>query len=257
MFAAILLLAIAVINQPSKVDPPLAKANELSIANNAATQKALRNSDAVAAMGMRHVIQAQWRERQDNLLSFQEEASNAAGAFNAITKKTLSLAVQSAAIAAGAFLVLRQEISPGMLIAGSILVGRALQPVELAVGAWKGFSRRKINTRTGKAFRNDAAPNRKDGTPTNNRSCERSQCQRDSSGRKTHHLTKCNLRYSSWHRVYGRRAFWRRQKYISQGNARFVADRSGEIRVDGTEPLNLTGLRLDRSLDIYRKISNC
>ncbi len=141
VFAALLLLAIAVINQ-QKVDPPLAKANELSIANNAATQRALRNSDAVAAMGMRHVIQAQWRERQDNLLSFQEEASNAAGAFNAITK-TLRLAVQSAAIAAGAFLVLRQEISPGMLIAGSILVGRALQPVELAVGAWKGFSEAK------------------------------------------------------------------------------------------------------------------
>ena len=141
VFAAFLLLAIAVINQ-RKVDPPLEVANELSIANNSATQRALRNSDAVAAMGMLPVIQAQWRERQDNLLSFQEKASNTAGIFNAITK-TLRLAVQSAAIAAGAFLVLRQEISPGMLIAGSILVGRALQPVELAVGAWKGFSEAK------------------------------------------------------------------------------------------------------------------
>ena len=139
--AAFLLLAIAVINQ-RKVDPPLEVANDLSIANNSATQRALRNSDAVAAMGMLPVIQAQWRERQDNLLSFQEKASNTAGVFNAITK-TLRLAVQSAAIAAGAFLVLRQEISPGMLIAGSILVGRALQPVELAVGAWKGFSEAK------------------------------------------------------------------------------------------------------------------
>ncbi len=141
VFAAFLLLAIAVINQ-RKVDPPLEVANDLSIANNSATQRALRNSDAVAAMGMLPVIQAQWRERQDNLLSFQEKASNTAGIFNAITK-TLRLAVQSAAIAAGAFLVLRQEISPGMLIAGSILVGRALQPVELAVGAWKGFSEAK------------------------------------------------------------------------------------------------------------------
>ena len=141
VFAAFLLLAIAVINQ-RKVDPPLEVANELSIANNSATQRALRNSDAVAAMGMLPVIQAQWRERQDNLLRFQEKASNTAGIFNAITK-TLRLAVQSAAIAAGAFLVLRQEISPGMLIAGSILVGRALQPVELAVGAWKGFSEAK------------------------------------------------------------------------------------------------------------------
>ena len=57
--------------------------------------------------------------------------------FNA--DKTLRIA-QSAAIAAGAYLVLEQEISPGMLIAGSILIGRALQPVELAVGAWRGFA---------------------------------------------------------------------------------------------------------------------
>ena len=51
----------------------------------------------------------------------------------------MRIAIQSSAIAAGAFLVLSQEISPGMLIAGSILIGRALAPVESAVGAWKGF----------------------------------------------------------------------------------------------------------------------
>ena len=72
------------------------------------------------------------------MLMAQEQASQAAGSFNAVIK-TLRLAIQSAAIAAGAFLVLKQEISPGMLIAGSILIGRALQPVETAVGTWRGF----------------------------------------------------------------------------------------------------------------------
>ena len=82
-------------------------------------------------------VEARWRQKQDQLLRLQESGSHTAGLFAAITK-TLRLAVQSAAIAAGAFLVLKQEISPGMLIAGSILIGRALQPVEVAVGA-EGF----------------------------------------------------------------------------------------------------------------------
>ena len=55
------------------------------------------------------------------------------------TTKTLRLAVQSEAIGIGAYLAIVQEISPGMVIAGSILIGRALQPVEQSVAAWKGF----------------------------------------------------------------------------------------------------------------------
>jgi ATP-binding cassette subfamily C protein EexD len=72
------------------------------------------------------------------VLENQEVASNIAVTYSAITKTT-RLAIQSAAIAMGAFLVISQEISPGMLIGGSLLVARALQPVELAVGAWRGF----------------------------------------------------------------------------------------------------------------------
>ena len=98
----------------------------------------MRNAEVIEAMGMLSNLQSLWRQRQDELLVAQEQASNVAGLFNAIIK-TLRLAVQSAAIAAGAYLVLAQEISPGMLIAGSILIGRALHPVELAVGAWRGF----------------------------------------------------------------------------------------------------------------------
>ena len=90
------------------------------------------------AMGMMPALLQQWRDKQDKMLDAHANASHIGASFSAITK-TLRLAVQSAAIALGAYLVLRQEISPGMLIAGSILIGRALQPVELAVGAWKGF----------------------------------------------------------------------------------------------------------------------
>jgi len=83
-------------------------------------------------------LQRQWREKQSAVIEKQSYASRKASTFNAVTK-TMRLAVQSAALAAGAYLALVQEISPGMIIAGSILIGRALQPVEMAVGAWRGY----------------------------------------------------------------------------------------------------------------------
>ena len=137
VFAALLLLAIAILNQ-IKTTQPLSEANDVASKQTLETQRNLRNAEVTAAMGMMPALRGKWRERQDEMLLAQETASHSAGLFNATTK-TLRLAVQSAAIAAGAFLVLQQEISPGMLIAGSILIGRALQPVEIAVGAWRGF----------------------------------------------------------------------------------------------------------------------
>ena len=137
IIAALVFATLAFINQKRSA-ASLEKANELNRQNVAETTKNLRNAEVIEAMGMLSNLQSLWRQRQDELLVAQEQASNVAGLFNAIIK-TLRLAVQSAAIAAGAYLVLAQEISPGMLIAGSILIGRALQPVELAVGAWRGF----------------------------------------------------------------------------------------------------------------------
>ena len=135
--SALLFFCIAAINQ-LRSSAPLAEASELWRRGNAETEKNLRNSEAVVSMGMLPEIRERWRSRQDLVLEKQGIASNKAGFYNSIIK-TLRLAVQSAEIAVGAYLVLRQEISPGMLIAGSILIGRALAPVESAVGAWKGF----------------------------------------------------------------------------------------------------------------------
>lgn len=137
VIATVVFFCIALANQRSSA-PALGKANQLAASSNADTQRNLRNAEVAASMGMMGELQRRWRTQQDTLLAHQAEASNTAGTFNAITK-TLRMAVQSGAIAAGAYLVLIQEISPGMIIAGSILIGRALQPVELAVGAWKGF----------------------------------------------------------------------------------------------------------------------
>lgn len=137
LFAALLLLFIAVVNRRSTLTAAQTL-NELDSETIRDTTLNLRNAEVVAAMGMTDELRRRWRAQQDELLASQETFYNTAAFFNGVTK-TFRLAVQSAAIAAGAYLVLMQEISPGMIIAGSILIGRALQPVELAVGAWKNF----------------------------------------------------------------------------------------------------------------------
>jgi ATP-binding cassette subfamily C protein EexD len=137
VFASILLCTIALLNQRSSM-PALAQSNHIARSVNAETHKALRNAEVAAAMGMMKNLRRRWRSKQNMVLENQEVASNIAVTYSAITKTT-RLAIQSAAIAMGAFLVISQEISPGMLIGGSLLVARALQPVELAVGAWRGF----------------------------------------------------------------------------------------------------------------------
>lgn len=120
----------------------ISSANSLALKADSDTQHNLKNSEAVAAMGFMPALKERWRSDQDDALALQESASNAAGIFSGVIK-TLRMAVQSAAIGAGAYLVLLQEISPGMIIAGSILIGRALQPVEMAVGAWQRFAEAK------------------------------------------------------------------------------------------------------------------
>ena len=135
--AAAILLLIAVINQQTS----RSAAKQLSTLNTETmtdTALNLRNAEVVAAMGMMNELKRRWREQQNNLVAVQERFFGSV-AFSTGVTKTFRMAVQSAAIAAGAYLVLIQEISPGMIIAGSILIGRALQPVELAVGAWKNF----------------------------------------------------------------------------------------------------------------------
>ena len=135
--SAFLMCALVIINQRVAA-PRLQKASSLARENLNFTAGTIANAEAVAAMGMLPAIQKRWQSRQDVVLEEQESASNWGGFFAAVTK-TFRLAIQSAAIAVGALLVLQQEISPGMLIAGSILIGRALQPIELAVTSWKGF----------------------------------------------------------------------------------------------------------------------
>ena len=95
----------------------------------------LRNSEVVEAMGMRPKMEALWRNRHQKTLNLQAIASDWAGVVSALTKFWQS-GTQIGILGVGAYLVLENQVTGGAMIAASVLMGRALAPVTLAVGTW-------------------------------------------------------------------------------------------------------------------------
>ena len=115
---------------------------EANSVNNKASlmfQGSLRNAEVVAAMGMAVDVNKRHESLFDGALEKQSTASRKVAIWSGISK-SFRLIVQSLLLGIGAYLALSQEISPGMVIAGSLLLGRALQPIDTLVGTWKGFS---------------------------------------------------------------------------------------------------------------------
>jgi ATP-binding cassette subfamily C exporter for protease/lipase len=117
---------------------PLTQAQKLSLQGSAQVNNSLRNAEVIEAMGMLGNLRARWFGRQAQVLQLQARASDRAGSL-AAGSRFLRLTLQSAALGVGAFLVLEGEMTPGMMIAASILAGRALAPVDLLIGSWRGF----------------------------------------------------------------------------------------------------------------------
>lgn len=99
----------------------------------------IRNAEVIAAMGMNDSLRQRQQKRSDKVLGLQNNASRSAGLLGNLSK-SLRLIMQSSTLGVGAYLAIHQEISPGMMIGGSLLLGRALAPIDTLVGNWKGFS---------------------------------------------------------------------------------------------------------------------
>jgi ATP-binding cassette subfamily C protein len=97
-----------------------------------------RNAEAIMAMGMTRRIGTLWGDANQKYMASQRRASDVAGGFGSASK-ALRMMLQSGVLAVGAWLVIHQEATAGIIIAGSILSARALAPVDLAIGNWKGF----------------------------------------------------------------------------------------------------------------------
>ncbi|MBA1190722.1 type I secretion system permease/ATPase [Pseudomonas entomophila] len=121
----------------------LAEANKESVVSNIATTKTLRNAEVIESMGMLETLMNRWAKRQRKVLKLQSDASDKGGVVSSVSK-TFRMWAQSIMLATGGYLVITHEINPGLLMAGSLLLGRALAPIDLMIGSWKGFVAAKV-----------------------------------------------------------------------------------------------------------------
>lgn len=140
--SAIVLLILAYANE-KVTGKALGEANKENIAATLHTTKNLRNAEVIESMGMLDTLIGRWSLRQRKVLLLQSHASDKGGIVSAISK-TFRTLIQSLILGLGAYLAVNHEISAGLVIAGSILLGRALAPIDLIIGSWKGF----INARS-------------------------------------------------------------------------------------------------------------
>src|SRR5215207_2850349 len=105
---------------------------------NVLAEASRRNAEVLQAMGMAGRMNALWAEANAQYMQSQQRTSDVAGGLGALSK-VFRMALQSGVLALGAYLVIQQEATAGIIIASSILTARALAPVELAIANWKGF----------------------------------------------------------------------------------------------------------------------
>jgi ATP-binding cassette, subfamily C, type I secretion system permease/ATPase len=137
LVGAIILIILTLVTE-ILMRAPNAAATEAAIARNSLAEASRRNAEALTAMGMVGHMAQRWGEANRRYMSNQGRASDIGGGLGSASK-VLRMLLQSGVLAVGAYLVIHQEASAGIIIAGSILSARALAPVDLAIANWKGF----------------------------------------------------------------------------------------------------------------------
>ena len=139
---ALLLLCLSVVNEIG-TRQLLARANTSQIDAHRIAEAAIGNAEVVRAMGMEPALIQRWRMANSSIQGDLLRASERSGIVTGLSK-FIRLFAQSGILGLGAFLVIRGETSPGVTIAASIMLGRALAPVDMAMTAWKNFSSARL-----------------------------------------------------------------------------------------------------------------
>jgi ATP-binding cassette subfamily C protein len=137
LVGAIILVTLTIITE-FMTRKPAREAMGLAARRNDLATASRRNAEVLVAMGMSGRLTKRWGEANENYLVGNQRTSDVAGGLGA-TAKVMRMTLQSAVLAVGAYLVIHQEATAGVIIAGSILSARALAPVDLAIAHWKGF----------------------------------------------------------------------------------------------------------------------
>lgn len=142
LVAAIILFVLSLINE--RVTRKLLQ--DANASNSLASREAdaaVRNAEVVASMGMQAALIEQWHQKHLSVLEYLRAAGERSG-FLVSTTKFVRLFSQVGILGLGALLVIWAELTAGAMIACSILLGRALAPVEMAMGAWKNFTQARL-----------------------------------------------------------------------------------------------------------------
>lgn len=138
LLGSALLVVLAIANERI-TKRPLAEAQQMSLRSTALATSNLRNAEVIEAMGMLPTLMARWSKLNTGFLLQQAEASEKAALIGNVTK-FVRISLQSLVLGVGALLAIDGKVSPGMMIAGSILMGRALSPLELVIGVWRQWN---------------------------------------------------------------------------------------------------------------------
>lgn len=134
----LVLVVLAFVNE-RVTHKPLAEANSMAVVSSTLATNNLRNAEVIESMGMLPNLLGRWFKLHGRFLRLQADASEKAGMVGSATK-FVQMSLQSLVLGFGALLVLDGKITSGMMIAATILVGRALQPVQQVIAVWKSFA---------------------------------------------------------------------------------------------------------------------
>ncbi|KTD64081.1 type I secretion system permease/ATPase [Legionella spiritensis] len=134
---AVILFACALVNELA-TRKLLEETNNISLSNNLETTATFRNAEVIQAMGMLYPLVQNWYKNNEKVLEFQSKSSKISGNILSVSK-FLRSTLQVLILGFGAYLVIINQITPGMMIAASILMARALSPVEQAISSWKQY----------------------------------------------------------------------------------------------------------------------
>ncbi|MGP9656342.1 type I secretion system permease/ATPase, partial [Halomonas sp. AOP35-4E-18] len=142
LVGAIVLIGLAWLNERLS-QPPLREAGKLSVQANAMAEAQLHHADAIESMGMLLAFTRRWSHLHDGFVALQGLASERTALVTSISK-SLRIALQSLVLGLGAWLAIGGQISPGTMIAGSILMGRALSPIDQVINAWRQWTSTRL-----------------------------------------------------------------------------------------------------------------
>ena len=160
LISAFVLFGLALANE-KMLRGPTTDANKLQVTAQRQAEGAIRSAETVRAMGMLPALLTRWRKDAEAALQGQEKSSDLSAIIGG-SSKFVRIFVQSLVMGVGAYLLLHGELTSGGMIAGSMLLSRALAPVEQAISSWRQFiSARQSYESIEKIL--TALPKRKDG----------------------------------------------------------------------------------------------